>query len=412
MYGTAPLDTRRAAGRLRRTHHATHTIVFYAHYDGQPVTPSEWQTPPFTPVLKDVAGEQRIFARSAGDDKAAIYAQLVALDALNAAHIPLRSNIRFIWEGEEEAGSPHLEKILAANRDLVRGDIWVVCDGPVDQSGRQTVVFGARGDAHLEITVYGPVRPVHSGHYGNWVPNPAMMLAQLLAGMKDGNGRVQIPGFYDSVQPLGDAEKQALARAPAPDDLLRRELGLGHVDGGGAHLLELLNLPSLEIRGMSSAQTGDRATNIIPASATADLDLRLVVGVDWKEQQRKVIDYIRSEGYFVVDTPPDRNVRAAHPKVALVIADPSGYNAVRTPMDSPVAAEVVAAVRAARGAVVEWPTMGGSLPLEAIQRAAGARPIVVPIANYDNNQHAANENLRLQNLWDGIETMASLLSMP
>ena len=189
----------------RTTPGATHTIVFYAHYDGQPVTPSEWQTPPFTPVLKDVAGEQRIFARSAGDDKAAIYAQLVALDALNDAHIPLRSNIRFIWEGEEEAGSPHLEKILAANRDLVRGDIWVVCDGPVDQSGRQTVVFGARGDAHLEITVYGPVRPVHSGHYGNWVPNPAMMLAQLLAGMKDGTAasrfRASTTAFSRSATP-------------------------------------------------------------------------------------------------------------------------------------------------------------------------------------------------------------------
>jgi acetylornithine deacetylase/succinyl-diaminopimelate desuccinylase-like protein len=139
------------------------------------VTPSEWQgNAPFVPVLREVDGEQRVFARSAGDDKAAIYAQLVALDALQAANIPLWANIRFAWEGEEEAGSPHLEQILSAHRDLVQGDVWLVCDGPVDQSRQQTLVFGARGDAHVEITVYGANRGLHSGHYGNWAPNPAM----------------------------------------------------------------------------------------------------------------------------------------------------------------------------------------------------------------------------------------------
>jgi len=395
----------------RLTPGAKHTIVFYAHYDGQPVTPSEWENPPFSPVLREVNGEQRIYARSAGDDKAAIYAQLVALDALDAAHIPLRSNVRFVWEGEEEAGSPHIEQILDANRDLVHGDVWLVCDGPVDQSRKQTVVFGARGDAHLEITVYGPNHGLHSGHYGNWAPNPAMMLAQLLAGMKDDQGHVLIPHFYDGIAPLGELEKQALARAPANDEMLRQELALGHVDGGGAHLLDLLNLPSLNINGISSGQTGARATNVIPSTATVDLDLRLVVGIDWRKQQDRVADYIRSQGYFVVDTPPDRETLLGHPKVALVKKDPAGYNAARTPMNLPIAAEVVSAVRAARGTVIEWPTMGGSVPLGAMERAADTHTITVPIANHDDNQHSANENLRLQNLWDGIETMASLLYM-
>jgi acetylornithine deacetylase/succinyl-diaminopimelate desuccinylase-like protein len=163
-----------------------HTIVFYAHYDGQPVTPSEWDIPtPFTPTLRTVDGDQRIYARSAGDDKAAIFAQLTAIDALRAANIPLHANIRFVWEGEEEAGSPHLEQILTANSALIHGDVFLICDGPVDQSGAQTVVFGARGDTHLAITLYGPHHGLHSGHYGNWAPNPALMLAQLLAGMKD-----------------------------------------------------------------------------------------------------------------------------------------------------------------------------------------------------------------------------------
>jgi acetylornithine deacetylase/succinyl-diaminopimelate desuccinylase-like protein len=273
------------------------------------------------------------------------------------------------------------------------------------------VIFGARGDTHLEITIYGPSRPLHSGHYGNWAPNPAMMLAQLLAGMKDEAGHIQIAGFYDGIQPLSAVEKQALLRAPKHDQQLRQELGLGHVDGGGAHLLDLLNLPSLEIRGMSSAQIGARATNVIPSTATADLDLRLVVGVDWRKQQQRVIDYIRSRGYFVVNTSAGRDVLLTHEKVALVTTDSFGYNAIRTPMDLPISSKVLAAVQAARGTVIEWPTMGGSLPLEAIEHATGAPTIVVPIANYDNNQHAANENIRVQNLWDGIETMASLLAM-
>ena len=391
---------------------AKHTIVFYAHYDGQPVTPSEWQgSNPFVPALREVDGEQRIFARSAGDDKAAIYAQLVALDALQAANIPLRANIRFLWEGEEEAGSPHLERILSTNRDLVHGDVWLVCDGPVDQSRRQTLVFGARGDAHGEITVYGANRGLHSGHYGNWAPNPAMMLAHLLAGMKDDRGRVLIPHFYDGITPLGTVEKNALARAPVNDERLRQELSLGHVDGNGAHLLDLLNLPSLNINGISSGQTGAHATNVIPATATADLDLRLVVGIDWRQQQDRVMDYVRSQGYFVVETAPSREVLMQHPKVALIKKDSAGYNAARTPMDLPIAEEVLSAVEAARGTVIEWPTMGGSLPLRAMERAARTRTITVPIANHDDNQHSANENLRLQNLWDGIETMASLLHM-
>lgn len=390
---------------------AQHTIVFYAHYDGQPVTPSEWEGSPFTPVLRDVQGEQRIYARSAGDDKAAIFAQLTALDALQAAAVPLRANIRFVWEGEEEAGSLHLEQILTANRELVHGDVWLVCDGPVDQGGKQTVVFGARGDARLDITLYGPHHGLHSGHYGNWAPNPAMMLAQLLAGMKDDQGHVLIPHFYDGIAPLSQIEKDALALAPVNDRMLMDAFWLGHVDGGGAHLLELINQPSLNINGISSGQTGARATNVVPSTATAALDLRLVVGIDWREQQQHVVDYIRSRGYYVVDTEPSRETLLAHPRVAMVVRDQASYNAVRTPMDLSIAQEVIQAVKSARGDVVLLPTMGGSVPMGAMERAADTRTITVPIANYDNNQHAANENLRLQNLWDGVETMAALLDM-
>lgn len=391
---------------------AQHTIVFYAHYDGQPVTPSEWDNgSPFTPVVREVNGEPRIYARSAGDDKAAIFAQLTALDALRAANIPLRANIRFVWEGEEEAGSQHLEQILNANRDLVHGDVWLICDGPIDQSGRQTVVFGARGDTHIEITLYGPHHGLHSGHYGNWAPNPAMMLAQLLASMKDETGRVLIPHFYDGLTPLTQIEKDALARAPANDEMLKRSFWLGHVESSGLPLLESINQPSLNVNGLSSGQTGAHATNVVPPTATADIDLRLVVGIDWREQQDRVVDFIRSRGYFIVETEPTQEILTAHPRVAKVVRDAASYNAVRTPMDLPIAQTVIRAVQGARGEVVLLPTMGGSVPLGAMERAAQTHTITVPIANYDDNQHTANENLRLQNLWDGVGTMAALLAM-
>lgn len=394
-----------------RTPGVERTIVLYAHYDGQPVMPSEWETgEPFTPLLKQVNGEPRVYARSAGDDKAAIFAQLTALSALQASKVPLKANIRFVWEGEEEAGSVHLEQILAANRDLVHGDVWLVCDGPVAQNRQQLVTFGARGDAHVQITLYGPSHPLHSGHYGNWAPNPAMMLAQLLAGMKDGEGRVLIPHFYEGAAPLGKAEKQALASAPSLDDTLRNELSLGHTEGGGKQLLELINEPSLNINGISAGQTGARSTNSIPSTAIANLDLRLVVGINWKTQQERVINYVRSQGYFVTRAPATRDELLSHAKVAYVKAD-EGENASRTPMDLPIATDVIRAVESARGKVILMPSSGGTVPLEAMERAANTKTISVPIANHDDNQHAANENLRLQNLWDGIETMAALIAM-
>jgi acetylornithine deacetylase/succinyl-diaminopimelate desuccinylase-like protein len=392
---------------------ATRTLVFYAHYDGQAVTPSDWDIPtPFTPTLRNINGEQRLYARGAGDDKAAIFAQLTALDALRLAHLPLRANIRFVWEGEEEAGSAHLEQILTANSNLVYGDIWLICDGPVDQSGRQSVIFGARGMTFLSITVYGPHRGLHSGIYGNWAPNPAMMLAQLLAGMKNESGHVLIPHFYDGISPLSPTETAAINRAPVNDAMLMQAFWLGHTDNAPSHLLTLYNEPSLNIRGLAAGATGAQAANVIPSTATADLDIRLVVGEDWRAQQQRVIDYIQSRGYFVVDQEPTQTILTSHSRVAKVVRDVASYNAVRTPMDLPIAKEVIAAVQSARGEVVLWPTMGGSLPLEAIERSTRSRTIIVPIANYDDNQHAANENLRLQNLWDGVQTMAALLTMP
>ena len=407
---------------------ATRTLVFYAHYDGQPLDPREWASPPFEPVLRDkpvqdggkviplpAAGqpfdpESRLYARGSGDDKAPIVAMMTALDAIRAAGLKTRSNIKFAFEGEEEAGSANLEKILTANKELFAGDMWLMCDGPVYQTRKQQIVFGDRGDTGLDITLYGPRYELHSGHYGNWALNPAMMLAQLLASMKNAQGRVTIDHFYDGITPLTALEKRAIAEAPPIDESLMREFWLGSTEGGGAKLNELVTQPALNVRGMASSRTGNQASNVIPATATASLDIRLVAGMDAQETNRRVVEHIRKQGYFVVDKEPDSDMRRSHEKIALVTVRP-GDNAVRTPMDLPLAQEVIRVVESVRGPTIRIPNSGGSLPLTSIVRPLGTHVIVVPIANHDDNQHSFNENLRVQNLWDGIELMAGLLVM-
>jgi acetylornithine deacetylase/succinyl-diaminopimelate desuccinylase-like protein len=414
-----------------RTPGATRTLVLYAHYDGQPTDPSKWTgTRPWEPQLRTspfekggtllplpaegetINPEWRLYARSASDDKAGVMAILTAFDALRAKNIAPTVNLKFFFEGEEEAGSPHLVEILSRHKELLASDAWIICDGPVHQSGRKQVVFGVRGDTNVELTVYGPRRPLHSGHYGNWAPNPAMTLARLLASMKDDAGRVTIKGWYDDVVPLGEAERRALAEAPAYDEKLKRELSLGRTEGAGKSLLELINQPSLNVNGLTSAETGALSRNVIPTTAVAALDLRLVLGTDYRRQIERLVAHVRAQGFHVTDREPTDAERLAHPLVAKIRVAPGGYNAERTPMDLPVSRSVVEAVRTtSEQPVVLMPTLGGSLPLSLIRETLGAPTITVPIANYDNNQHAENENIRLQNLWDGIETYAALLTM-
>lgn len=412
-----------------KTPGAARTIVFYAHYDGQPLNPKEWATPPFSPTLRNRMFEDdgqvislpasgaridpkwRLYARGAADDKAPILAMLTALDALRAAGLRARSNIKFVFEGEEEAGSANLEKILAANQELFSGDVWLICDGPLHQSRRQLIYFGARGVADIDITVYGPRTELHAGHYGNWAPNPAQELVRLLASMKDASGRVLVDHFYDGVVPLGPTEKRALAEVPKIDPELMRELWLGATDGSPKTLAELITEPGFNIRGMASARVGAQASGVIPATATASLDIRLVKGMDLHATENAFREHVRKQGFFVVDAEPSADVRRAHPKVALVTVRPGGYTSVRTPMDLPISQEVIRTVESARGPTVKLPNMGGGVPLEDIERPLGTRTIGIPIGNHDNNQHSYNENLRLRNLWDGIELMAALFAM-
>ena len=384
---------------------AKRTIAFYAHYDGQPVNASQWETPPWQPVIKG----DRIYARSASDDKAPIVAMLAAIDALRSAHVTPQVNLRFVFEGEEEAGSPHLEQYLEKFREELSADAWMLCDGPVHQSGEQLLYFGARGVTGVELTVYGPRRALHSGHYGNWAPNPILTLASLLASMRDREGRILIDGYYEHVRPLTDVEKRALAAAPPYDREIQRELQLGRTEGSGS-LNERILQPAMNLRGFTGGQVGELASNSIPTEASASIDFRLVPAQTPEAVHELVERHIARQGFHIVRDAPDAETRMSHPNVIRVVWG-HGYPAARTAMDSALARQTIELVRDVTGSdPVLLPSLGGSIPMYLFQRGGVVPVIGVPIVNHDNNQHAANENLRLQNLWNGIELFAALFA--
>jgi len=410
-----------------KNRHAKRTVLFYAHYDGQPVTPSQWSSDPFVPVMRSNAltnqsrdvdwksavtpydPEWRLFGRAVSDDKATIAAFLAAFDALKASRASPSVNIKVLWEGEEEAGSPHLAQVLRDNQPLLSADLFLIGDGPVHQTRRPMVFFGARGTMGAEATIYGPIRALHDGHYGNWVPNPAVMAAKLIAQMRDDEGRILIPGLYDHVRPLTAEEKTALRDLPPVEDALKREFGIARTEGS-EDLPESLMRPALNIRGIRSGQVGDAAANAIPVNAVISMDFRLVPEQRPSVVREAVEDFLASLGWTLVGEDPDPAARLAHRRIIKLVWD-SGYPAWRTDMSSAAAKAVIAAATKAAGTpVLVLPMMGASVPLYVFADVSRAPIVCLPIVNHDNNQHAANENLRLKNLWDGINTYAALMA--
>jgi acetylornithine deacetylase/succinyl-diaminopimelate desuccinylase-like protein len=407
---------------------ATRTILFYSHYDGQPVDPRAWQQEdPFKPILRTGRLDQgseivqglsrqtydadwRLYARSASDDKSPIVALCAAIDALKALNVRPTANIRVILDGEEEASSPSLVPAIGKYREKLNADLMVILDGPIHSSGRPTIAYGARGIVTFNLTVFGPRVGVHSGNYGNWVPNPAQRLATLLASMKNDEGRVTVKGFYDAVVPLS-REEQALLDA-VPDDAsgMLRSFGIAAPESAFPALQQGLQFPTLNVRGLASAHVGAGARTIIPDRATAAIDVRLVKETRAQDLLEKIRAHIRAQGYHITTRDPDDDTRRQHGKIASVVVSETITNAFRTSPADPQADRVAKALAAAFGAPpVQLRTLGGTVPIAPFIEAVGFPAILVPVVNFDNNQHEENENLRLGHFFQAIEIVAAIL---
>ena len=410
------------------------TVLFYMHLDGQPVIPAQWaQKSPWVPVLKKrgaageweeidsaplfsgpVDPEWRVFGRSSADDKAPIMMFLSAIDALKASGAALGVNVKVVLDSEEEKGSPSIGKVMAAHRDLLRADAIVIHDGPMHATNRPTLVFGNRGAAKASIKVYGAKVSLHSGHYGNYSPNPAQRLATLLASMKDDQGRVTVPGYYDRVK-LGEAERKIMAAVPDDEGALQKRLGIAKADQVGANYQEAMQYPSLNVRGLASAAVGDKVANIVPDTALAELDLRTTPDSDAKYLGKLIEAHIQKQGYHLVSGTPTDDDRARYDKLATFSYQSEGGDAAGTPIDSAVGQWAYQAMVDAFGVKpepVRIRMMGGTVPTAEIVEALRVPFAIVPLVNADNNQHASNENMRMGNYVDGIRTIYSLITRP
>ncbi|MBO6506725.1 MAG: M20/M25/M40 family metallo-hydrolase [Kordiimonadaceae bacterium] len=431
-FATTKLDTGGPPLLLaeRPVEDATKTVLIYLQVDGQPVDPSRWnQESPYKPVLKERSGdtwaeidwsnlegaidpEWRVFARAASDAKGPIAMFLTALDILEREALNQTHNIKVIMDFEEELGSPHLPAAVEKYKDQLTADMLLIYDGPRHTSNRPTLVFGARGIATVSLTVFGPRRPQHSGTYGNYAPNPAVRLAQLVGGMEDADGRVTIPGFYDGIT-LSEEVKAIINSVPDDEPAIRRSIGFKTPDAIAPTYQESIQYPSMSVLGLESGWVGAQTRTAIPATATAELDIRLVLESDPERLVGLVRKYVEDQGYHVIGgAQPSEEERQTHDRLISFTYEIS-YAAFRTPLNAPAGDWAERAlVRAFGEQPIKIRTGGGSIPISPFVKSLGLPAILVPAVFIDNNQHSPNENLRLGNYIDGIRAYLAILTQP
>ena len=406
---------------------AKKTILVYLQMDGQPVDPARWtQEDPYKPALKkqneqgeweeipwdsikNYKDDWRIFARSASDAKGPVVMFLAAIDALEKIGKQPNYNLKVILDYEEEMGSPNLPKAVEENRILLAADNLVIFDGPMHRLNKPTLSFGARGISTVQLTTYGPIVPQHSGHFGNYIPNPAFKLSKILASLKDDQGKVVVPGFYDGIV-LDEKTKTVLANTPHNEKELQELLQIGAFDQVGPNYQEAIQYPSLNVRGMQSGWINEKVRTIIPAWARAEIDVRLVKESDPLRLHRLIKKHIEGLGYLVLDREPTKEERLSHDKIATYTYEVS-YQSFRTDVNAEIGVWLGKALLRAFGeAPIRVRMSGGSIPISPFVNSLNIPAVAVPTVNRDNNQHSPNENLRLGNYRDGIKTILAILT--
>jgi acetylornithine deacetylase/succinyl-diaminopimelate desuccinylase-like protein len=371
------------------------TILFYGHYDVQPVDPVElWTSPPFEATIRD--GE--IYARGAADDKGQIFMHFKAIEAHIKQTGKLPVNMKVVLEGEEEVGSANLDDVIKAHKAEFAADVLIISDSPMFDRGIPSICYGLRGLTYYQIDLRGTASDLHSGSFGGAVANPALVLAQILAQMKDRGGRIKIPGFYDDVRPLNDEERKEFAKLPFNEKRYRKELGAPKLFGesGYSTLERVWGRPTFEVNGLLSGFTGEGAKTVIPAVAMAKVSMRLVPDQDPEKIGKLFEAYLN---------------KIAPKTVEVKVTRMHGGKPWMTDFNSTY---VQAAARAIEGAFGRTPVFtreGGSIPVvSTFQEELGLPTVLFGVGLPDENAHAPNEKLDVSNFHNGIIASALLYS--
>jgi acetylornithine deacetylase/succinyl-diaminopimelate desuccinylase-like protein len=369
------------------------TILFYGHYDVQPVDPLNlWESPPFEATIRD--GE--IYARGSADDKGQVFMHFKAVEAHLKQNGKLPVNIKFILEGEEEVGSEHLDDFVRSHKSDLAADVVVISDSPMFARGVPSICYGLRGLVYFQIDLRGSSTDLHSGSFGGAVANPAFVLAQMLAQMKDKSGRVKIPNFYDDVKPLQEEERKAWASLPFNEKAYKKDFGIPKVFGetGFSTLERTWARPTLEVNGLLSGFTGEGAKTVLPAVAMAKISMRLVPDQD----PNKIA------GLF------EEFVKKIAPKtVELKITRMQGGKPWMTSFDNTYVQAAGRAIEKGFGRSPIFTREGGSIPVvSTFQEDLGLPSVLFGVGLPDENAHAPNEKLDVSNFHNGIIASAFL----
>lgn len=367
------------------------TVLLYGHYDVQPPEPLEaWTSPPFEPTIR----EGRIYARGVGDNKGQHFAQLLAIESHLAVHGTLPCNVIVLLEGEEEIGSPHIAGFVKDHKDHLNADLAITADGPMHPSGRPSLICGVRGMVGFDFVARTGNTDTHSGNFGGVMPNAIWTLVQLLATMKQADGTITIDGLHDPVQPAGEAERRAADALPVDISAVKRELGLVGLDEPVERPFydRLMFHPTLTINGLHGGYGGDGSKTVLPCSAVAKCDMRLVEAMT----PDQAMDCVRAH---VARHAPD-----------VVVIDRGGMLPSKTPMSSPFIPAISDALEVAQGAEpLIYPVVGGSLPDYVFTKTLGVPAFVTPYANHDEANHAPNENMSVECFYNGIRSGVAVL---